>query len=286
MLIADAQVHIWAAERPDRPWIAGGMKRLLHMRHRAEPIGCEELKDMMDAAGVRRALICPPTWEGDRNDLGLEASRRYPDRFGLMARIPFLKPDEAKELMLSWRDEPGVKGVRMTLSFENEVNWIKDGTIDWYWPFAEKHDIPTMLLIPDAKTELESIAKRHPGLRLCVDHMGIRGGTKDADIAPYVAATERLAACPNISVKLSNLPSFSSAPAPWSNLDPYVRRVAEAFGSRRSFWGTDISRMIGDCGIGYPEAIAHFRQLPFLSDADKEWILGRAFCEWLKWPAP
>lgn len=30
MLIADNQVHIWAAERPDRPSIPGGMARLLH----------------------------------------------------------------------------------------------------------------------------------------------------------------------------------------------------------------------------------------------------------------
>jgi L-fuconolactonase len=74
MLIADSQVHIWAAETPERPWIPQGMKRLQHMQHRLEPIGYEELKDMMDAAGVRRAMICPPTWEGDRNDLGIEAS--------------------------------------------------------------------------------------------------------------------------------------------------------------------------------------------------------------------
>jgi predicted TIM-barrel fold metal-dependent hydrolase len=285
MLIADAQVHIWAAERPDRPWIEGGLQRLLRMRHRPEPIGYEELKDMMDAAGVRRGLICPPTWEGDRNDLGLEASRRYPDRFGLMARIPFLKQKEAEALMLSWRDEPGVKGVRMTLSFENEVNWIKDGTLDWYWPFAEEHDIPTMLLIPDGKPELEAIARRHPGLRLCIDHMGIRGGKKDDAIEPYVAATARLAELPNVCVKLSNIPSFSSAPAPWSNIDRHVERLARAFGAHRCFWGTDLSRMIGDYGIGYPEAIAHFRNLPFLSEAEKELILGRALCDWLKWPA-
>jgi hypothetical protein len=73
------------AETPEGPWIPQGMKRLQHMHHRLEPIGYEELKDMMDAAGVRRAMICPPTWEGDRNDLGIEASRRDPDRFGVMA---------------------------------------------------------------------------------------------------------------------------------------------------------------------------------------------------------
>jgi L-fuconolactonase len=285
MLIADSQVHIWAPERPDRPWIAGGMKRLLHMKHRPEPIGYEELKDMMDRAGVRRAVICPPTWEGDRNDLGIEASRAYPDRFGVMARIPLQRPEEAKEWMRGWRDEPGVKGVRLTFSFENEVGWVKDGTADWYWPVAEKHGIPTMLLIPDAKPELAEIVRRHPGLRVTIDHMGIRGGTKDDAIAPYIAATEALAIYPNVCVKLSNLPSFSTQPAPYANLNPYIERLVRAFGPKRCFWGTDLSRMIGAYGMHYKDAIAHVQQMPFLSGEDKEWILGRGLCEWLRWPA-
>ena len=285
MLIADSQVHIWAAERPDRPWIPGGMARLQHMKHRLEPIGYEELKAMMDAAGVRRAMLCPPTWEGDRNDLGIEAARRCPDRFGVMARIPLQQPDEAKEMILGWRDEPGVKGVRLTFSFENEVNWPKDGTAAWYWPFAEKHDIPTMLLMPDAKPELREVLRRHPGLRVTIDHMGIRGGTKDAAIEPYIAATEALAEFPNVNVKLSNLPSFSSEATPYANLYPSIERLVRAFGARRCFWGTDLSRMIGAYGIGYEEAIAHFRGLPFLSEEDKELIMGRALCEWLRWPA-
>jgi L-fuconolactonase len=285
MLIADSQVHIWAAERPDRPWIPGGMKRLLHMEHRVWPIGYEELKDMMDDAGVRRAMICPPTWEGDRNDLGIEASRKYPDRFGVMARIPLQRPEQAKEWIKSFQDEPGVKGVRLTFSFENEVGWIKDGTADWYWPFAEKHDIPTMVLNPDGKVELTEIVRRHPGLRVTIDHMGIRGGTKDDAIAPYVAATEALAQFPNVNVKLSNLPSFSTQASPYPNLFPYIGRLVRAFGARRCFWGTDLSRMIGAYGMGYEEAIAYFKALPFLSDEDKEWILGRGLCEWLRWPA-
>jgi Amidohydrolase len=115
--------------------------------------------------------------------------------------------------------------VRLTFSFENEVNWPKDGTWDWYWPFAEKHDIPTMLLIPDAKPQLTDVLKRHPGLRVTVDHMGIRGGTKDAGVEPYIASTEALAQLPNVNVKLSNLPSFSTEKWPYANLYPYIERL-------------------------------------------------------------
>jgi L-fuconolactonase len=283
VLIADSQVHIWAAETPGRPWMRGGMERLRHMQHRLEPLGYEELKDMMDAAGVARAMLCPPSWENDRNDLSIEASRRYPDRFGVMGKIPIQRPDEAKAQLLSWKDEFGIKGVRLTFSFPNEITWPKDGTWDWYWPFAEKHDVATMLLIPDAKPELATVLRRHPGLRIAIDHMGIRGGKKGAEIEKYVAETEALAEFPNVKVKLSNIPSFSAEGPPWVDIYPYVQRLVKAFGPRRCFWGTDLSRMIGAYGLDYKGAIAHLRGMPFLTEDDKEWLLGRALCAWLRW---
>lgn len=285
MLIADSQVHIWEAETPDRPWIPGGMDRLLHMKHRAEPIGYEELVGWMDEAGVRRAMLCPPTWLGDYNDFAIAGARKYPNRLGVMARLPLKEPAKAKEWLMRYLDEPGVKGIRLTFSFENEVNWPKEGVADWYWPLAEKHNIPTMLLIPDAKPELTEIVKRHPGLRVAVDHMGIRGGTKDDGIAPYIDATVELAKFPNVSVKLSNLPSFSTQGPPYTNLNRYIEKVVKAFGAERCFWGTDLSRMIGAYGINYPEAIAHVKGLPFLNERQKEQILGESLCKWLGWAA-
>lgn len=78
MLIVDAQVHIWAASTPERPW----PKR--HAPHRAQPFGAEDLLDEMNAAGVDASIIVPPGWEGDRNDLGVEAARLHPTRFAVM----------------------------------------------------------------------------------------------------------------------------------------------------------------------------------------------------------
>ena len=57
MLICDSQVHIWAANTPERPWASG-------RPHRPEPLGHEELLRAMDAAGVGRVVIVPPSLEG------------------------------------------------------------------------------------------------------------------------------------------------------------------------------------------------------------------------------
>ena len=284
MMIADSQVHIWGDESPERPWTPGGQVRLRHMGHMPS-LGPDTLVDMMNSGSVNRAIIVPPTWDMDRLDVGLEAHQRFPDRFRIMARIPLDQPDEAKVLIRNWRKLPAFAGIRLTFSFDDDRKWIEDGTADWFWPFAEEHDLPVMLLVPHSKLKLASIAAAHPDLRIAVDHLGILGNTVDDAAAPYVAATAELACYPNISVKLTNLPSFSTDPYPFQNLFPYVQTLVKAFGAQRCFWGTDISRMVGKYDVDYQKAIAMVMQdMPFLSDAEKRLILGEALCSWLRWP--
>ena len=73
-MISDAQVHIWGADTPDRPW-----PKIRHSyAHRDTPFGVTGLVAEMDAAWVDRAVIVPPSWEGDRDDLAQEACRLHP----------------------------------------------------------------------------------------------------------------------------------------------------------------------------------------------------------------
>jgi L-fuconolactonase len=70
-------------------------------------------------------------------------------------------------------------------------------------------------------------------------------------------------------------------PYPFRSLHEPVRRVVEAFGRERVFWGSDVTRL----PCTYVECRRLFTdELDFLSEQDKEWIMGRALCEWLDWP--
>src|SRR3569833_1921238 len=62
MFIVDSQVHIWKEETPDRPWIKGARDRMALNGHRLEPFSYQECLELMDQAGVNRALILPPSW--------------------------------------------------------------------------------------------------------------------------------------------------------------------------------------------------------------------------------
>jgi len=62
-----------------------------------------------------------------------------------------------------------------------------------------------------------------------------------------------------------------------------MHRVVEAYGPRRVFWGTDLSRL----PCSYRQAVTLFtEELGFLSNDDQGWIMGRGLADWLGWPLP
>ena len=276
MAIIDSQVHIWAPETPDKPWDRVDAAK----PHRAEPLGHEELLREMDGAGVDRAVLVPPTWEADRNDTSLEAARLHPDRFAVMGRLTLDAP-ESRGRMATWMDQPGMLGIRLTFHRGRYRTWLDDGAIDWFWEAAERYDVPVMALAPHALPRLGEAAARHPGLRLAVDHMGLNSSLIGKPLEPIIDGLLELAALPNVAVKASALPCYSTESYPYPSLHPQIRRVVDAFGPQRVFWGTDLSHL----PCPYRQALTLFtEELDNLTATEKEWILGRALAEWLDWP--
>jgi hypothetical protein len=86
-------------------------------------------------------------------------------------------------------------------------------------------------------------------------------------------------------VKLTLVPVFSTAPYPYLNIQPSIRRLLEAYGPRRCFWGTDASAMLQRTSCSYAQCVELFTEhIDFLPKADLEWVMGRGLAECLGWP--
>ena len=278
MLVADAQIHLWGADTPARPWPPGGAQRA----HQPHAVGKDQALAAMKDAGVDRAVIVPPSWEGERNDLALEAARLHLDRFAVMGRLA-LEKSESRALVDSWKRQPGMLGMRFTFTTAEQWPWLTDGTADWLWPAVERAGIPLMMSVAGRLPAVDSIAERHPGLKLVIDHLGIRSGAKGEEAFAGLPQLCTLARRPNVAVKASALPCHSIEPYPFRDVHAHIRRVYDAFGPRRTFWGTDWTRL----PCPWRQAVTLFtEELPWLSTSDKEWIMGRALCEWLGWALP
>jgi hypothetical protein len=83
----------------------------------------------MDEAGVDRCVLVPPSWEGDRNDLALDAARRYPGRFAVMGRINLNSVTPAD--LATWRQQAdSMLGIRLTFINPEHRQLLTSGAVD------------------------------------------------------------------------------------------------------------------------------------------------------------
>ena len=247
--------------------------------HWPEPLTPERLLAEMDAAGVTRAVMVSPSFEGTRNDIVCEAARRHPSRLSVVARFDPTLP-EAREFMPHCRELPGVRGVRITFHRQSLRALLMGDGIDWLWAQAEALDLPLMVLAQHSDVpRFGEIAVRHPRLRLTLDHLGLTEG-RDKEAFHGFANVLALAKHPNICAKASCLPLFTADTYPFRRIHAYLRQAYDAFGAQRLFWGSDLSRL----PCSYRQCVTLFtEELDWLRGSDLDNVMGRGLCDWLAW---
>jgi len=272
MLIVDAQVHIWSSGKPT------------NANHRqVAAFTKDDLLKEMDEAGVDAAVIHPPaSWDPNSNELAVEAARQHPHRLAILGNFPLDKP-ESRGLIDGWKKRPGMLGLRFVFLQPHMKSWPTDGTIDWLWPAAERAGLPIALLAGDFLPKLAQVAGQHPRLKLIVDHLGRSSGAKDDAAWANLPAMLALARYPNVAIKATGAPSYSSEAYPYRNIHGHLKRIYDAFGPERMFWGTDITRM----PCSWRQCVTMFtEELPWLTGRDRDLVMGQAVCNWLGWKIP
>jgi predicted TIM-barrel fold metal-dependent hydrolase len=200
-------------------------------------------------------------------------------------RPPQLPEPFTIEKLVPLMDEAGVDrvvGVRVTF-LGPLAAWASDGTADWFWPAAEKAGLPVMFLAPGNSAAFARIAERHPALTLIIDHMNLTADIKkNNQTDSAIDQTVALARYPNVSCKMSASPGYSSETYPFGDMTPVLKRVFDAFGPQRCYWGTDMTNSFAKAT--YRQRVTHFTEmLDFLSEDDKDWVMGRAILARLDW---
>ena len=249
MRIVDAQIHLWGSGLPS------------NMAHRqVTSFTTEEALGLMDEGGVDAAVIHPPGWDPNSTEMAFKAVRDFPGRFAILGAFPLSQPDK-RALVDTWRSQPGMLGLRYGFLQEPMRGWLADGTLDWLWAAAERAGVP-------------------------IDHLGGRGGTttlKDDAAMEHMPELIKLARHPNVAVKATGAPGYCSGPYPFTSMHPYLRQIYDAFGPARMFWGTDITKM----PCSWRQCVTMFtEELPWLSERDKDLVMGQAVCAWWGWNQP
>ena len=266
MSIIDAQVHLWRKGTPTPP-------------HFATPYLVEDAIRGMDEAGVDGAILHPPaSWDPDSNEQAVEAVLAYPKRFAILGYPPLDRPD-SPSLIATWKQRPGMLGLRLYFNKPHNRSWPMDGTLGL--ALAGRRE--SRIAGSPAGRRLAAFARPDrgapSGFEADVDHMGALRGAKGDAAFPNMKELTALAKFPNVAVKLTGGPFYADDAYPFRSLHRHYRAMYDAFGPRRLFWGTDITKM----PCSWRECVTHFQEIDWIPEADKKLIMGEAICDWIGW---
>ena len=142
MQIVDAQIHTWGSGLPS------------NLSHRqVTHFTPQEAIALMDEGGVDAAVIHPPGWDPNSTEMAFQAVRDYPGRFAIMGALPLDDP-ASRARIATWRQQPGMLGLRYTFLHDPARTRLHEGAFDWLWEEAEKAGVPIALLATDSLAEL------------------------------------------------------------------------------------------------------------------------------------
>ncbi len=270
----DSQVHAYERNRPERPWIG-------YLQGPDEVTG-DDMTAAMDAVGVDGALLVSP-FSMYRYDPAyvLEVYAKHPGRFGLIK--PFDPQSEAvADEVAEWAGTPGVVGARIMLTAQEFE--ADDPGINRILASGAQAGFPVNVMCSGKLPLFLELARRHPDTQMVVDHVGIAQPSEPpappepfADLANVVS----LAACDNVSIKISGACTLSNQPFPYPDIWESLRQVFDAFGFERCMWGTDWTRAVGV--LSYEQGVEAFRVTDQLSDSERSALMGGTLAKIYNW---
>ena len=265
MPIVDAHPHIYSPDRKayptiPEPWEPG------------EPASTEDLKRMMDAVGIDRAVfIQTSTFYGFDNRYVMDSAKANAD---WACGVVTLDPDDFSHVDLLEKavKESNIRGMR---GIADSINRISSPRVYRLWSKAMELGIPVNCMIMDdldRVPEIERIAQDLGDLKIVIDHcfmMNTRHRLEET-----LAALERLAKQPNIYAKLTCGTHGSYRVYPFPDMHDPLKRVIAAFGPDRCVWGSNFPNALWSKGASYAENLRLFVKELGLSLEEKAAVLG------------
>jgi L-fuconolactonase len=285
--IVDVQLHVWEGDRPGRRWQQpppdpNEAKTRRYMEE--NPVTYRAMAATMDAAGVTAAILATPGGlYGNDNSYAFDAAHAMPERFAVVARIDHQSPTMAQDLR-DLMDTAGCVGVRMTVFTEQHLRDWRDGGYQAFFEAAATNGTVVCLYPPLLLGELPSLLRRVPGLRLVIDHLGVRQPPllpADANWEDELPGLLALADETNVYVKLSGMHDLAREPYPFRDLADPLRRIVEAFGVERLMWGSDWTRSASS--LRYGQTVSYLSEIGDLSQAQLERLVGGTLRECFGW---
>jgi L-fuconolactonase len=228
----DAHMHLWDPQRGDYVWLTPLLQPLYRR------FGPEDAKPLLDASRVDGVVLVQAAPSESETEYLLSIAHSTPWVRGVVGWLDFDAP-HAIERVRRWSSRPKLVGLRPMLQDLPDPAWILDsrrtGVLQ---AIAECSLVFDALVRPLHLNVIDALARRHPDLRIVVDHAA------KPDIGPRIDAgwrtgMQRLAQHANVHCKFSGLMTQLAPGTPRECVGSIFAELLEMFGVERLIWGSD-----------------------------------------------
>lgn len=234
-MIVDAHQHFWDLTTGTYPWLTPE-QGVLYRTYRPE-----ELRPQLAAAGVDATVLVQSADSVEETDALLAIADAHDFVAAVVGWVPLTRPDEAAEAIAGYRRHPKFRGVRHLIHDEPDPDWVvQDTVLESLGLLAEAGlTFDVVSLLPRHLDHVVTIAERHPGLRIVIDHLS-KPRIRERGWQPWAGQLARAAALPNVYAKVSGLVTEADHEH-WTedDLRPYVEHAIQVFGPERLMAGSD-----------------------------------------------
>jgi L-fuconolactonase len=273
--IIDSQVHVYAANTPDRPWHA--------VPNWPDHVTGDEMVAAMDAVGVDGAIFISAfsMYQYD-SSYAVEVQNAHPDRFALVKPVDPTDP-AVGDIIADWKKTAGTVGIRIMMPSDGGLE-PDDAGLDVIMREAVRHDFPVNILCWGNMDAGAALVDRHPDTTFIIDHLGLlQPRTPPAPPEPWADLPKvlDLASRPNAVIKVSGACTLSHAGYPYPDIWDPLARVFDAWGLERCLWGSDWTRAFAV--VNYEQAVEPFRLTDRLTDNERAMLMGGACAKAYGW---
>jgi len=264
----DAHSHIWTPDVHHYPLAKGFTVNDMSPKS----FTAEELLAVCRPSNVGRVNLIQMSYYEFDNSYMLDMIALYPDRFVGTAIIDPLGADPAGAMKAL--APLGVHAFRIQPRYSKRppANWLEpEGYRAMFAEAARGQQVLSCLIDTDGIPEVDRMCRAFPNAPVIIDHLariGVDGQIRDEDVLTLCNLAEH----PRVYVKIGAFYALGKKQPPYTDLAPLIRRVLQAFGSRRLMWESDCPFQVVD--HTYAQSIDLIRKhLDYLSDDDRDWIL-------------
>lgn len=228
----DAHQHYWHYDPARHGWITDAMAAL---RRDFLP---EDFALLLAAAGFDGAVAVEAHSSEDETDFLLRLADQHSIIRGVVGWVDVTAADLSDRLA-RWSGAGALKGFRYAAQSEPD-DFLARRDVARGVACLGEHDFTFDILIyPRQLDAAEQLVARCPAVRFVLDHCA-KPEIADGEIEAWRDGMRRLARHPNVSCKISGLVTEGSWSAwTYGDLLPYLETVLNAFGARRSMFGSD-----------------------------------------------